>query len=138
MAYTIGMAVEFESPREEPRYVWRDYLTPVVGLVVIIAIVIGVFSAIRGLTGRKTQEVATESEVAEGQGVLPEEEAGVPESEINLGAVTQNSQYSQAQPTSVPAPATELPKTGFPGAVVAALSAILAGVGLKLRKIRKI
>lgn len=131
MAYTIGMAGEMEQQVPGPGFDWRDYLTPVVGLIVIIAIVIGIFSAVRGLTSRKTQ-VATESQV--------NEESTVPTSEIDLGTATDiNSQASAGQSSlgGAQAPATELPKTGFPGEVVAALSAVLAGVGFKLRRLGK-
>ncbi len=122
MAYTIGMAGEMEQSVGQSGFDWRDYLTPVVGLIVIIAIVIGIFSAVRSLTSRKTQEAVTESQV--------NEESTVPTSEIDLGAATQNSQAPEVT-------ATELPKTGFPGEVVAALSAVLAGVGFKLRRLGK-
>ncbi|MDO8452669.1 MAG: hypothetical protein Q7S79_02860 [bacterium] len=120
------MAGEMEQPVAGSGFNWRDYLTPVVGLIVIIAIVIGIFSAVRSLTSRKTQQVATESQV--------NEESTVPTSEIDLGTATDtNSQAPQAMST----PAAELPKTGFPGEIVAALSALLAGVGFKLRKFAK-
>ncbi|MDO8503352.1 MAG: hypothetical protein Q7S60_01545 [bacterium] len=139
MAYTIGMAEEVEQPIRQPRFVWRDYLTPVVGLVIIIAIVIGIFSVVRGLTSRKTQDVVAEQSQIEEQEVLLETETNnLPSSEINLGAASTNSQVPQATASPTPKPATtELPKTGFPGAALATISAILAGAGFKLRKFAK-
>ena len=133
--YTIGMEKQDESMQVD----WRDYLMPALGLVIVLFIVIGAFLVIRNVVTRNASQESTDVQITEGEEevFLPITDS-VPSSTVNLTEtktdVTPTPTSLAATPVKGGETPTSLPKTGFPGIVIAGLSSLLLGVGIKLRK----
>lgn len=121
------MAAEYptEQIQPEPRSTWHDYGPPILGAIVILAVLVGgwYFWRLRTQSLQETQEVAQveEQEASSSPTPSPEETAQAreaPEVEVTM-----------SEPE-------ELPATGFPQAAIAAISLLAFAAGWKLRKIK--
>lgn len=131
------MAVEYPQQETASDNFWQDYGPPILGAIIILALLVGGWYFWRARTTQQSQEVAQ---------VQQEEASPSPtpaEGDQEEGEATQAAEAPEAEieipeePKGGPqeAPAT-LPATGFPQAAVGLVSLLALVAGWKLRRIR--